>query len=544
MAKTLYCARCLTTFTDDPDKCSNLSCGRGRPSGGWGVLLAEGDVLDRNYRITKVLAVGGAGLTYLARELDEHGEPIEPDLAIKVLYASRDSGSFLQRLANEAQILQSMKHPNIVHCRGFVHRAGKAPYLITEFEHGGSLNEHVEQHGKLPPKVCADILRQILLALDEAHSRGVVHRDLKPENVLLNSRVGRDEVPLVKLTDFGIAKVEGGVGGNLTRIGTFVGTPEYAAPEQFMGKQPEPATDVFAAGGVLHALLTGKAPVTFTSRMDIENSRDELLAQIPPRLPPDSDEPQATAQLQEILDHVMVPDPQKRWTIRQILARIDVVLGRAPAHPPRTVELTAEGAPPRDGAPSTQPNFLGGHGTSDTLEPAPDDLPDEPDPTWGGEPDSGLPPGAEPVTEGGGGGIVRAAAAGGVGLAMAGLVFAVIVFVGAVGVGGWWWMSQPDAASAGTVLELSASDPETRGELALMQKHLTEKGPKIGEACGSAVKVGVTVVVRPNGSVHGAILDDGMQEEAGCVKASVEALTFPRSTTGGAKARLLLDMGG
>lgn len=322
MATSHYCARCLTTFYEDPPSCPNLACGTARPAAGWGVLLGPGDTLDRHYRIQKPLAVGGAGLTYLARELDADGNAVEPDLAIKVLYTQRDSGPFLRRLANEAQILQELAHDHIVQCRGFVQRAGQAPYLVTLFEHGGSLADHVERLGTLPAGVAAGILRQILLALDVAHQRGVVHRDLKPDNVLLAAPTARDVVPYCRVADFGIAKIEGGVGNRLTRLGAFVGTPEFAAPEQFEGLAPTPATDVFAAGAVLFHLLTGRPPVQFTQRHDIEESHAELLKSIPPKLPLVHADPQVQSLLQDVVDNTMQPHSGDRWTVHQILSRL------------------------------------------------------------------------------------------------------------------------------------------------------------------------------------------------------------------------------
>src|SRR5690606_3767645 len=153
--------------------------------------------------------------------------------------------------------------------RGFVHRAGHEPYLVTRFEEGGSLADHIERVGPLSPRVAAGILRQVLLGLDVAHQRGVVHRDLKPDNVLLAQHVPADTIPHVRITDFGIAKISSGhLGDRLTRTGAFVGTPEFAAPEQFEGQNPSAATDVFAAGGLFVYLLTGQAPFTFSHRAD------------------------------------------------------------------------------------------------------------------------------------------------------------------------------------------------------------------------------------------------------------------------------------
>lgn len=254
--RTRYCSRCLTTFQGDPEACPNLACKAKRRKEGWGELLDPGDLLDRHYRIERALAIGGAGVTYLGQQVDESNQPIGPKLAIKVLYALRDQGPYLRRLATEAQILQELIHPNIVRTMGFVARVGSSPYLLTRFEAGGSLLDHLRRVGAMPIRGVAAMGVQLCEALDLAHQKGVIHRDLKPENILLAKEAGVDEVPLARITDFGIAKVFGGVGERLTRVGAFVGTPQYAAPEQFEGLTPTPATDLYALAAVLAFCVT------------------------------------------------------------------------------------------------------------------------------------------------------------------------------------------------------------------------------------------------------------------------------------------------
>lgn len=347
-----YCPTCLTTFRANPDKCTNLACGRSRPKAGWGRLLGEGELLDRHYRIERVLAVGGAGITYLAQEVDGSDTPNGPRLAIKVLYHARATGSFLTRLSTEAQILQELDHPNIIQLRAFVHRSGSEPYLVTLFEEGGTLTEHVERNGALPAAAASAILLQILGALDVAHQRGVVHRDLKPDNVLLQAKVARDETPHVRVADFGIAKVSGGLTSHVTKMGTFLGTPEYAAPEQFDGMPPTPATDVFAAGALFLHLLTGKEPVSFGDRSDVEGCRADWMAALPPRLTAadmvDAD-PVTAEVVQAVLRKMLAVRPEDRWTVNQVLKRLrGVATGEVELQPVRdTLELTASPAPGR-----------------------------------------------------------------------------------------------------------------------------------------------------------------------------------------------------
>ncbi len=351
MSAGRYCPSCLTTFRDEPERCPNLGCGRARPSTGWGRVLEPGELLDRHYRIEKVLAVGGAGLTYLAREVDTDGDSVGPLLAIKVLYHARATGPYLRRLSTEAQILQELDHPHIVQLHGFVHRAGHAPYLVTLFEEGGTLTQHVERHGPLPVRTAADILLQIVGALDVAHERGVIHRDLKPDNVLLHERCTRDVTPQVRIADFGIAKVNDALGGGLTRSGAFVGTPEFAAPEQFDGVPPTPATDVFAAGALFVFLLTGAAPVRFQDRADVERCGLDWLQALPYALDPSrlDGDPTTNEVVAGVVRQMLAQHPEQRPTMKQVMKRLQqVVSGTATLAPTRdTLDLTARPPPGR-----------------------------------------------------------------------------------------------------------------------------------------------------------------------------------------------------
>jgi serine/threonine protein kinase len=307
-----YCPRCLTTFAEVGPRCPNLGCGAPAPDEGWPTLLGPGDVLDRTYHVLDRLAGGAAGMTYLAQELDADGALTGPHLAIKVLYQQRDSGPFLRRLATEAQILQELAHPHIVECLGFVHRAGRPPYLVTRFEAGGTLHGHVARCGPLHPAVAASIVSQILDALEVAHRADIVHRDLKPGNILLRAEVPPHEVPTVLLADFGVARITGSLGG-MTRIGTFVGTPEFAAPEQFLGVEPTGKADLFAAGAVLWFCVTGEAPIRFSHRNDPGQCHDELIAVLPPPLPPALRDTGPGRLLQAVIDGLLLPDPAHRW---------------------------------------------------------------------------------------------------------------------------------------------------------------------------------------------------------------------------------------
>lgn len=341
-SSTRYCSRCLSTFEDDHERCPNLACRRPRPGAGWGRMYGPGDVFDRHYRIHSLLALGGAGVTYLAREVGPDGEEIGPRLALKVLFASRDEGPYLRRLATEAQILQELDHPNIVQYLGFVHRAGHSPYLVTRFEPGGSLLDHIKRVGSMDVKRACQVCRQICWALDKAHAMGVVHRDLKPENVLLARVVGPDEDPVVRVADFGIAKIQGSL-GSMTRVGAFVGTPQYAAPEQFVGAAPTPATDVYAAGALLYFMTMVMPVAQLADRLEPAETYQLLLDSLPPVIERSHDDVEAVRRVNRVLEVCMAADAGQRCTIDEL----DKLLGAIVADREPDIEAVATRAPVR-----------------------------------------------------------------------------------------------------------------------------------------------------------------------------------------------------
>lgn|GEM_PF-2154139 len=246
-----YCSRCLQTIgAPDPECCGAAACRSPRPARGWPSFLPLDEVIDERFHVREILGAGGAGISYRCIDtLDDS------DVALKVLHDDRRHGVLANRLAIEGELLELLDHPHIVGFRG-LRIVGDGPvYLATEYMPGGSLEGRLRRGGALVAQTVTRIGRQIALALDFIHSQGIVHRDLKPGNVLIEVA---DEATLsVRLGDFGIARVFRGqsMAGpfGLTRTGVFIGTPEYAAPEQIRGeKGVGPAADAFALGAMLH----------------------------------------------------------------------------------------------------------------------------------------------------------------------------------------------------------------------------------------------------------------------------------------------------
>ena len=200
-----------------------------------------------SYEIGEELGRGSTGVVVAARH-----RQLARDVAVKLLPPDlAQNPQVRRRFVAEAKLLASFSHVHIVPVYDFVEQDGLC-LLVMERLVGGTLDEYARA-GIDGPAGCAAVLA-ICSALQYAHERGVLHRDVKPANVLIA------EDGLVKMTDFGIAKVLGGSETLVTRSGFVLGTPAYMAPEQASGSDPGPATDVYGAGTVLYELLAGRLP--------------------------------------------------------------------------------------------------------------------------------------------------------------------------------------------------------------------------------------------------------------------------------------------
>lgn len=218
-----------------------------------GVLAA----LFPQLKIEGLLGVGGMGAVYKARQ-----PALDRIVALKVLPAVTSDGTLdrtaAERFRREARALARLSHPNIV----VVHEYGEVPgwwYFLMEYVDGVNLRQ-LQSGGRLGAREALQLIPQICDALQYAHDEGVVHRDIKPENVLVD-RKGR-----VKIADFGLARLVGGVSGEesarLTVEGQVMGTPHYMAPEQLERPlEVDHRADIYSLGVVLYEMLTGELPL-------------------------------------------------------------------------------------------------------------------------------------------------------------------------------------------------------------------------------------------------------------------------------------------
>ena len=225
--------------------------------------MAEGDfttgtTVHHRYRLLERVGGGGMGHVFRAEDL-QTGRTVAIKLLHRELWKSPDVTA---RLFQEAKLLSSLHHPNIVEILNADH-SDHGPFIAMEYLSGSSAGVLLSTLGRLDEASAVAIVIPVLSALEAAHSAGVVHRDLKPENVLVcRERGGRGERGSVHLLDFGIAKLEvRSPDAPKTRTGVVFGTPDYLSPEQATGEGDlDCRSDLFSLGIVMFELLTGRRP--------------------------------------------------------------------------------------------------------------------------------------------------------------------------------------------------------------------------------------------------------------------------------------------
>ena len=210
-------------------------------------VFQVGDVLGGRYEILQLLGEGGMGAVYKAadRELDRFVglKVIRPELA--------SNPSILARFKQELLLAHQVTHRNVIRIYDLAEAEG-VKFITMEFVDGKDLRTLIREKKKFAPEEAVEIIQQVCLALDAAHSVGVIHRDLKPQNIM------RDGTGRILVMDFGLARTLEGDG--MTQTGAIVGTMEYMSPEQALAKELDQRSDLFALGLILYEMLTGKAP--------------------------------------------------------------------------------------------------------------------------------------------------------------------------------------------------------------------------------------------------------------------------------------------
>ena len=206
------------------------------------------NTLNDRYRIEEKIGSGGMATVYLAFD-----QTLERTVAVKVMNQEISSDpSALERFRREARAVARLSHPHVVMVIDAGEEDGR-PYIVFECVKGETLKERIRR-GPLPVSEAIAYAIEIGRALEAAHERNLVHRDVKPQNVLI------DEEDRAKVTDFGIARSVEMDDGQLTAAGRVVGTTDYISPEQALGLEVTPQSDIYSLGIVLYEMLIGEIP--------------------------------------------------------------------------------------------------------------------------------------------------------------------------------------------------------------------------------------------------------------------------------------------
>ena len=280
------------------------------------------------YRITGVIGRGGMSIVYSAEHM-RLGRPA----ALKVLspLLAADEG-FRSRFTRESQLAAGLDHPSIV----AIYDAGEADgqlYIAMRLVRGDDLGSLLEREGPLSFARAFSIVEQIGGALDHAHAQGLIHRDVKPANILVERPSER-----AYLSDFGVVKETSSRG--LTKTGFFLGTFEYAAPEQIEGREVDGRTDVYALGCVLYETLTAEAPFAAQTEGSVIHSH---LVEPPPRAT--DKRPDLPTVVNDVIATAMAKAKEGRYpTCGELVRALRAAVGHGDAGATETASAGVQGA--------------------------------------------------------------------------------------------------------------------------------------------------------------------------------------------------------
>jgi serine/threonine-protein kinase len=265
-------------------------------------MIGPATVLGGRFRLVERIASGGMGDVW--RCVDE---VLGRTVAVKILLpALLEEPGFSDRFRGEALTMATINHPSVVDIYDYGSDPSAGAYLVMEYVEGDALSRTLARVSRLTPARTMALVAQAADALQAAHEKGVVHRDVKPGNLLV-----RPNGTLV-LTDFGIARAAGAAA--LTAAGSVLGTAMYISPEQAMGEQATPLSDIYALGVVAYQCLAGRRPFEGENPLEIAMRHvREAAPPLPPDIPPN---------VRAIVERAMAKDPKARWPTAAAFAAV------------------------------------------------------------------------------------------------------------------------------------------------------------------------------------------------------------------------------
>jgi eukaryotic-like serine/threonine-protein kinase len=254
-----------------------------------------GTVLSGRYRLEAKLGSGGMSTVYLGRD-----QTLDREVAVKVMHREMsEQADQLERFRQEARAVAKLSHPNVVAVID-AGEDGGYPYIVFEYVEGETLKQRIAREGALDPQEAIAYAIEVARGLSVAHARNLVHRDIKPQNVLIDGE-GR-----AKLTDFGISRQLEQDG--MTATGRVLGTTDYVAPEQAMGRSTDQRSDVYSLGVVLYEMLVGQVPFQADSQVGVAMKHvNEELPDVQRR------RPEVSAAVALVVERATAKDPGERY---------------------------------------------------------------------------------------------------------------------------------------------------------------------------------------------------------------------------------------
>jgi eukaryotic-like serine/threonine-protein kinase len=298
-----------------------------------------GTVLSGRYRLEAKLGSGGMSTVYLARD-----ETLDRPVAVKVMHREMsEQEDQLQRFRQEARAVAKLSHPNVVSVID-AGEDGGYPYIVFEYVKGETLKQRIGRVGALDTQDAIAYAIEVARGLSVAHSRNMVHRDIKPQNVLI------DEEGRAKLTDFGISRQleQDGV----TATGRVLGTTDYVAPEQAMGRDVDPRSDLYSLGVVLYEMLVGQVPFHADSQVGVAMKHvNEELPDVQRR------RPEVSAAVALVVERSTAKNPAERY--QSIAEMIDDLETALEVEAARAGSTTGEATSVLDAVPPPQRKLSG-----------------------------------------------------------------------------------------------------------------------------------------------------------------------------------------